>query len=262
MGASKTSFTLKNTNLIQMLVSMYVKAKNIITVEEDNPSTVIHLDDTTEDPEDIPISEIMHDRSKRAHYFLDPRKIRQKNWGVMIDVTENGPLPNSTGKPCWWCRHSFHSMPIGCPLRYHPPTTSGQSISIKELRGRFEEKLAKANFTIGKNDLFETEGYFCSFCCCKAFILSQRGMVKYKESLALLSLLYQILYGKKPTFPTASTWKVLKEYGGHLTIDEYRASFGQLEYEETVNVVRPYMFCTSQYISEKRIKLFRGVKET
>jgi len=44
-----------------------------------------------------------------------------------------------------------------------------------------------------------------------------------------------------------------------LTILEFRATFGKIEYLETVNTRRPYMYCSSQYIAEKKIKMFRGV---
>src|SRR5208282_3960299 len=122
---------------------------------------------------------------KRALYFLDTRKIQHKFWGIMIDVTENGPLPVTTSKPCWWCHHNFYTMPIGCPLRYHcnasvSTNTSGALITGPTLfQKRFEEKLISANYDItGGSDFFETEGYFCSFPCCKAYITYQKNSIK------------------------------------------------------------------------------------
>lgn len=257
---SETSFTLKGVNMIQLMLSRNVKSKKPTFIEggEETISTIL----ADSDIQDIHISDLLHERSKRSLYFLDTRKIQQKYWGIMIDVTENGPLPTSTTKRCWWCNYNFHTTPIGCPLKYYPPTAAAASSESSIFQKRFEENLKNANYKSDTNDLFETEGIFCSFPCCKAYITSRGSNVKYKDSSSLLSLLYRTFYKREPDFPEAPSWKLLKDYGGHYTIDEFRASFGQLEFSETVNIRRPYMFCTSQYIAEKRIKLFRGVKDT
>ena len=259
MGRAKKSeppstlFTLPNTSAIQVILSGYASQKKKILVEDndDLPQTLIASDEDY----DIPVVDLLHEKSKKAYYFLDTRKTQVKYWGVMMDVTSNGSLPASTNKPCWWCHNSFKTRPIGCPLIYHPHNAKGID------QGRFEEKLKTANIRSDKNDFFETEGYFCSFPCCKAYILSQRNNAKYKDSASLLSLLLYTVYRRRDIIPIAPPWKLLKEYGGHLTIQEFRASFGKIEYDETVNTRRPYMFCSSQYITEKRLKLFRGVRE-
>lgn len=252
-----TVFTLSGISAIQVILAGYASQKKKKVMVEDLegeealPQTLISADDDA----DIPVLDLLHEKSKKAYYFLDTRKNQIKYWGVMLDVTANGPLPETTTKPCWWCRHSFKTSPIGCPLVYHPHKKDGIDAS------RMKEKLDAAGIEHTTNDFFETEGYFCSFPCCKAYILSQRNNLKYKESSGLLSLLFSTLYKKKSIIPTAPTWKMLSDYGGPLTIQEYRATFGKIEYEETVNSRRPYMFSSSQYISEKKIKLFRGVKE-
>lgn len=277
-----STFVLKNISAVQTVLSAYATStrksgKKFLDLEENTkdtiPQTLLSQEEVNEIA-DIPVADLLHEKSRRAYYFLDAKKAQNKFWVTMIDVTLNGPLPNSTQKPCWWCRHKFSSRPVGCPLRYHPQKNSGVE------KERFEEKLKSAGLPVSSNDFFETEGFFCSFPCCKAFILDQKGSVKYKESLTLLSLLFSILYStdKRPVgifsldrtknapptqekhdFPTAPTWKLLKDYGGHLTIEEWRSTFGKLEYDATVNTRRPYMFCSSQYISEKKIKLFKNI---
>lgn len=250
-----TSFVLSDISAVQVILAGYSTKKKKILVENDElealPQTLISADEDA----DIPIVDLLHEKSRKAYYFLDARKIQIKYWGIMLDVTMHGVLPPSTGKPCWWCRHPFKTPPLGCPLIYHSHKTEGID------KERFEEKLKAANIPIGQNDFFETEGYFCSFPCCKAYILSQRNNIKYKDSTALLSLLLYILYKRRDIIPIAPSWKLLKDYGGHLAIQEFRSSFGKLEYEETINTRRPYMFCSSQYIAEKRLKLFRSVRD-
>lgn len=258
--ANASTITLKDISAIQTILAGYSSARpahrtsKVIELQNpdgDLPQTFIPgTDDELE--RDIPITELLHEKSKRGFYFLDTRKSPNKFWGIMIDITANGPLPGSTKAPCWWCRHSFQTRPIGCPLKYNGHRNSGVE------KERFDEKAVAANIDCSTNDFFETEGCFCSFPCCKAYILDQRSSVKYKESAALLTLLFFKLFGVISDFPCAPTWKILKEYGGHLTITEFRATFGKIEYLETVNTRRPYMYCSSQYISEKKIKMFRG----
>lgn len=278
-----TSFILTDISAIQTVLSSFTpkrKQGKLLGMDENKdtlPQTLL-TQGNIEEISDIPVSELLYEKSKRAYYFLDTRKIQNKFWVIMIDVTLNGPLPSSIQKPCWWCRHKFGTKPIGCPLRYHPHKKTGIE------KERFEDKMKNADLPTTTNDFFETEGCFCSFPCCKAFILDQKGSVKYKESLTLLSLLFSILYstdtrpvgvfaiGKNKTedttktedkydFPAAPSWKLLKDYGGHLTIEEWRSTFGKLEYDPTVNSRRPYMFCSSQYISEKKIKLFKNTRD-
>ena len=224
------SFTLTGISAVKIVLSQYVKnRKKIEEYEDDEGDLPLTLVSPEED--DIPIMDILHERSKRAYYFLDARKTQIKVWPNMVDVTLAGPLPSSTTKLCWWDRHSFQNRPLGCPLR---------CISDKEHK---------------EKDIYETEGIFCGFPCCKAYIISQKSEMKYKESLALLTMIFMTFYGKRDiSIPIAPTWKMLKAYGGHLTIQEYKSSIGRLDYEETVNFKRSQLVCSSQYIQEKRSK--------
>ncbi len=185
--------------------------------------------------------------------FLDPHKSLVKLWGNMIDISQGESLPRYTTKPCWWCRSTFNSHPIGCPIKYNPEKSSGID------KDRMLERLQKLNLpaTAG-TDFFETEGLFCTFPCVKAYILDQISRTKspkYKKSLTILTLLYMKLMGNVVIIPTAPTWKVITDWGGHLSPQEFRASTGLLEYSETVNIRRPYMYSTSAYIQEKRVRV-------
>ncbi|HMP28235.1 MAG TPA: hypothetical protein PKD85_01460 [Saprospiraceae bacterium] len=260
--STKTSksprIVLKNISALQTILAEYAEYagyKDVLTIGDDEidnlPQTFIPND---EDNAEIPISDLLYEKSKRAYHFLDNRKRKNKLWRIMYDFTTYGPLPSSTTKPCWWCRHSFQTSPIGCPMKYNPHKSSGVE------KERYDQKMR--NIGLGscddKNDFFETIGIFCSFPCCKAYILDQRGSLKYNESSTLLSLLFLKLYGKAPEFPHAPSWKLLKDYGGHLSIAEFRETFGRLEYSTSINVRRPYMYCTSEYIKEKKIKLYKN----
>lgn len=189
-------------------------------------------------------------KSKKCLYFLDSYKTQIKLWQCMYDFYSQSILPPSTNKPCWWCRRTFTTSPIGCPIRYYYHKDSGIE------KERFEEKMSKLNIKIDTNDFFETEGNFCCFPCAKAYILEQLAKTKsckYKESLSLLSILHSKFFNKIVDIPIATNWKLLNTYGGHLTSKQYNETFGKIEYEELPNTCRPYMYSSATYVKEKKL---------
>lgn len=197
-----------------------------------------------------------------------------------------GALPVKTSKPCWNCRNTFKWRPAGCPLKYHPhrqtttlerqhleqkfrntaasiteaethsTTVPKSKTSVPKSKASTKQKIKVEKVQpVARYDFFETEGLFCSAPCVKNYIIEQGLNSRYKESLTLLTLMWMKITGRCISIPRAPTWKVLIEYGGHLTIDEYRATFGLLLYIETVSAQRPYMFCSSKYIEERRMRL-------
>jgi hypothetical protein len=183
--------------------------------------------------------------SDQSELSVESTKIRIKLWLNM--ASNGGPLSAFTTKPCWWCRHSFSSSPVGCPLFYYPHDSPGLDI--------IRQKFAEMNYSLEHGcDYFDCEGNFCSFSCVKSYILDEMAKSKsdrYANALTLLSLLYFKIHGRVKSISPAPTWKVIDQYGGHASIEEYRSTFDVLEYNETVNYYRPWMFLTSQYIQER-----------
>jgi len=139
-------------------------------------------------------------------------------------------------------------MPIGIPLKYKDREED------EKVRKRMEEYLRKANLPT-KAEYFETEGIFCSFPCAKAYIIDEvkKGKkLKYSSSITLLSLLYQKLTGE-PTvqIPSAPSWKLTSTYGGHLSPEEFRETFGKLSFVEMCSVGRPLMLCCGSIFEER-----------
>jgi hypothetical protein len=192
-------------------------------------------------------------KSKKCIMFLDPHKGQVKLWRMMFDLSSRGPLPIHTQKPCWSCRNRFQTHPIGCPIEYHPHLSSGKK---KEKR---EELFRQHNLNTSLgNDYFDTEGIFCTFSCVKNYILHQirvSRLPKYRKALTYLSTLHLRLTGKLSVIPRGKSWRLGIEWGGHMTARQQRASVGLLDYIETINVERPYMFCTGQLIQEHRVKV-------
>lgn len=190
--------------------------------------------------------------------FLDENKKEMKCVATMIDCFSKKKLPDHTDLKCFWCRHSFQSCPIGCPVKYVNPMIEKSYISqITKDRYYMRENITKNKLSsidmeekAEKNDAdlhvklvnkeyYLTDGIFCSFNCNLSFILSKYYDSYYKDSYALLHSLYEEYIGKKmkecKIFP-APDWRLLKDYGGHLTIEDYRRSFNHVEYNEIFSI--------------------------
>jgi len=209
-----------------------------------------NITETPVEVEDYTTLELLHEKTKGSYMFIDSHKHKIKNWVNMWDFQQNQSIPRYTTKKCWWHKDTFNTHPIGCPVLYRPNITHG------EKKIAFDKKMEENNITCETNDYFETEGIFCSFPCVKSYIMEmckKNSGNKYHESCTLLTLLYYKIFGTIIDIPPAGTWKVLKDWGGHLTNDEYIQTLGKLTYKETTNIRRPYMYCSSAYIKEMRI---------
>jgi hypothetical protein len=249
-NVSEILITLKDINASEILQCYYNLIEEESNVKDEIQETVLELN-----KDEVTIGNLLHEKSKktkRSIMFLDPHRGQIKFWSIMTDLSSNGPLPMYINNPCWWCRNKFSTHPIGCPIRYNCQKDFGLD------KERVEKRILELNLSLDNgNDFFETEGVFCTFPCVKAYIIDQISRTKsstYRKSLTLLTLLYLKLVGNIETIPIAGTWKLTTEWGGHMSPTEYRSSNGLLEYTETVNTKRPYMFCSSNLIKEKRLK--------
>jgi len=99
--------------------------------------------------------------------------------------------PKSTDVLCWWCAHSFSTMPLTCPYEYD------------EIRDRYT-----------------TNGVFCSWSCVAAYSIreytSLEMVYRMKNSLGSEN-------EPNETIKVAPSRYVLKNFGGYMTINEFRA---------------------------------------
>ncbi len=236
-GSKELLFTLKDVDGKALISIHFAEVEKDEIVE-----TVV--------PTELTVTELLHDRKKGTYYFYDSTKTKTKYWLNMFDSDSRKAVPLYTTKSCWWCKAGFTTHPIGCPISYEA-NASG------EKKKMFDEYLASMNITsTNSSDYFVTEGVFCSFPCLKAYIIdncSRNFGGRYKESCTYLTLMYFKLYGEMSQIPRAGSWKMIKEWGGPLTIDEFRQTYGKLLYTETPNVRRPMMYCSSTYIKESRL---------
>ena len=73
-----------------------------------------------------------------------------------------------------------------------------------------------------ENDYYLTDGIFCSFNCCLAFIKSKWYNKIYSESEVFLNQIYYSLFDKTMKIMKAPSWRLLQVYGGLLSIEEFR----------------------------------------
>jgi len=131
----------------------------------------------------------------------------------------------STDVKCWWCCHSFTSIPLGMPVQY-----------------------------IHSVNKFSVRGIFCSFACMLAYFNTTKDKITKKY---LINFLYKKLTGiHKLEFKEAPPRYVLKEFGGYLTIEQFRNLSTELK---SYKMVEYPMFMSRDYIAEVDLATIKQV---
>ena len=173
-------------------------------------------------------------RDNQTKLQLHKQRIQDNNrkkgfFELMSDFIYNDKWLENTDISCWWCCHTFDTVPLGLPIEYN----------------KMKQK-------------FQVKGVFCSFSC----------MVAYKNELKnynkdyLLKYLYNKLTGSllsdskiTPAPPRCS----LKMFGGELDINEFRSSFN----ENKVYKMIEYPMCVCKdYIEEVDIQNVKRVNQS
>tara|TARA_B110000211_G_C14031905_1_gene532535 strand:- start:517 stop:1245 length:729 start_codon:yes stop_codon:yes gene_type:complete len=165
---------------------------------------------------------------------------------------------------CFWCRNKFNNIGIGCPLKYIPASTtiryksciSKNTYTINE--SLTDTKIKNIKFTEDtgySKHIYETDGIFCSFNCCLAHIKDNKHDYKYNKSEYLLYKMYnEFSIDTKSEITPAPDWKLLKEYGGTLSIEKYRDNFNNIEYVYN-GLIKDILIIPIISLYEKNIKI-------
>lgn len=215
---------LKLKNVTSIVSSVYSKPGDYEIIDfdgsEDIPQTYVGMENVEKT---YSISDLMCENSKKYFFITDTNQKSVKQWCTFLNEKgEKLQLKRGLGLSCWHDRHPFDTIPLGCPLKH-----------------------------VGDN-VFITTGVFCSFPCMNKFLKRRRGKSKYKNSSTLMTYIYFNMTGKLDQIPYAGSWKLLKKFGGHLSIDKFRESFDKLEFITSVNNI-PTMLPLSEYITEKKV---------
>jgi hypothetical protein len=112
---------------------------------------------------------------------------------------------------CWWCKNTFTTPSIQLPEDYY-------------------------------NNIFYCIGHFCSYNCALAYNLDQNDFVTSKRT-SLLNLIYNKTYSEYNKIIVAPHWITLQEYGGNLTINEFR--------ENSINNTKEYVVLHPPIVSRQ-----------
>ena len=157
----------------------------------------------------------------------DDNLIEKQVHNIMIQYqycNQTHEWPKATQYHCFWCCHSFETMPCFIPISLH-------------------------------NDVYEVYGNFCSFNCAMSFNFSSND-VNYGERSSLIQDMYYKVYGyDSPKLTFAPPKEVTEMFGGSITIEEYRQSFTNMnDYSISLpNIV----FIIPQLLEEKRMNFFK-----
>ena len=125
----------------------------------------------------------------------------------MIKYGTNEYITKDCKGHCWWCRNSI-------PTEWHP-----LGIPVKK----------------DKDSTYTCEGIFCSFNCIMAYIHTNPEGMRYKDSPMLIGQMYRQIFNRDIRLDKiidAPSWKHLREYGGKMTIEEFRSTFNKLKFVE------------------------------
>ena len=241
----KKTFILKNINYVEIIqkYSLYDNNK-----QDENEDEITMIKDLT-----LSIN-------KKTYSFMDDSK-QTHNCVVTMLTEDKKDISTCANKKCFWCKNNFTTNPIGCPIRYIPIEVYKKYHScITNDNYNIIEKTHKSadilkDYSINDNNYYETDGIFCSFNCCYAFILDNKQNTIYKDSLMLLSKIYYDLFMNNFNITPAAHWRNLKEFGGSLTLSEFRNSFNKINYidlnQSIIKLPKQYPI---GYIYEERIK--------
>lgn len=242
----KYIFTLKGINTEKIDQRFGITLVSNINMVTDEPPT-----NTTK------ISDLSTNRNTpEIISFIDEAKKPHKCSISMIDFETQKKFcadGYNSGYDCFWCRNAIPPtvVAIGCPINYVPSQVvktyyseiSKDTYTIKEsITPSRKKKIEESNdsrLVIHEKDYYLTDGIFCSFNCCMAYISENREKSMYSMSEMLLLKMYNNIYPDKvPCIQEAPHWRLLKQCGGHLNIKQFRESFSKIEYQEhgSVNV--------------------------
>lgn len=201
----------------------------------DIQTNLIDLDD--KDIQDIEKTKILDfNFNKKNPIFLENNIVREIQ---LLDHINYGCLPTRTDVLCWHDHNRFNTSPIGIPIEY-----VSKKDSVKECTPTHD---------VGCQDYFLTYGVFCSFPCALAYIHYHKEESLFKNSISLIHSLYYKMYREELKSNPAPHWQVLKDYGGHVDIKEFRSTYCTSNYVITENIKRPFMVAVGKYIEEKKV---------
>jgi hypothetical protein len=201
----------KNFNIIQANIDKINEIDEIVNTDEEK--VIFHLPVTIDEVNSVCESDIFiksekdmncskitknifhidSDSTESLKTSINSYKTNQISASNTIHKIATHNLIFSQDTKCWWCRNCFNTPGLELPEDYY-------------------------------NETFFCTGNYCSFNCMKKYNLELNDSLTWKRD-SLINLFYFKLYNKYNEISPAPHWMTLKEYGGCLTLDEFRNNF-------------------------------------
>ena len=181
--------------------------KNNENIEDGAKKVIIDTDEEEESDEDVKPCENIYNQSNNDMESILSSKVNVMNTNyVFYDANKKKEWPTSVDTHCLWCCCPFDTPPVPLP-----------------------KKLIKNKFYV--------EGCFCSFNCAASYNFDKNFTDKW-ERYSLLHLLYSKTYEKPCNkIVVAPPKEVLKIFGGHMSIQEYRKNL--ITNEKSYKIINP-----------------------
>ena len=125
---------------------------------------------------------------------------------------------------CWWCCHEFEGTPLSMPYKY-------------------DERRNK----------FYTTGNYCSWSCVKSHAIDKHGCTKGGLICGNITVMCKKMYNQFGHVKPAPNRFMLKEFGGDMTIEEFRENQtkdvnepNKIDTKPTINNVVPIISNTKK----------------
>ncbi len=236
-------------NNTSQLIKLNITYDDILEAKDKRVKHIRELNEM-KDKDEITLLEELYtkQKSKDNESIIFKRQINNKMYNVKLynesflekvysNITEFKEYTNQNIK-CWWCRNYFENYPIGIPKSIKKICSDRDAedyITTHKDKLRYifcdndnnnDKKKRRDIYEVIENNTieytFNVHGCFCSFNCCLSYCNENKIKRDY------LKLMYKKLYNGasyNDIIKPAPHWQFLKEYGGTLTIDEFRHEF-------------------------------------
>lgn len=205
--------------------------KNLIKENSEEIPIIAHLEINLDDKLSENLSEsdkntssiFIKNEDSINNNYLDKIKKLEDELSMLKESKENN-LENMVeycNVKCWYCRNSFKEPPVRLPENY--------------FKGKFI-----------------CTGNFCSYNCAMSYNIDLNDE-KTSIRNSLINLLYQKTYNQNELIKPAPSWQVLKDYGGILSIEEFRNNL-KTNTEDYVYLHPPLISSVSQISKQSNYK--------
>jgi hypothetical protein len=167
----------------------------------------INLTSSDYEDSDDEINNNLNSSSNKIKITNNKKKIPEKNMKIMKFFKDEFDIGNEiliSPFRCYHCHYKFNNKPFFLPVEYY-------------------EKLNR----------FKVTGNFCSPNCVKSYALNSKI---FQSKAYLVGYMYKKLFGFGYNIKPAPPIQTLKEYGGKLSIEEYRANFDNSKQYSVKNI--------------------------